>query len=324
MPTMPVEFARGREAVIDRKTLKRYTDRRSDTSGLFFLARHFLVLFATGALVVLSIGTWWILPAMVLHGIVMAFLFAPVHECSHATAFRTRWLNEGVYWLLCLIYLVPPRMFRLLHLGHHRYTQIRGSDPEMVLPRNSTVRDYLHYVSAIPFWIRGAQWFLAVPFGKVSDKHRRFVPESAIPKVEREGWIVWGVYGSIAAAAVAAGSWMPLWLWILPRFLGEPFMRWLRIAEHAECEESADLTVNTRTTRAPGWLHALFWNMSYHAEHHLCPAVPFHVLPELHEKIAGALFPVGSGYVAVHAEVLRNLRTRTGVTWAEPQAAEAG
>jgi len=34
----------------------------------------------------------------------------------------------------------------------------------------------------------------------------------------------------------------------------------------------------------------LMWNMPYHAEHHLCPAVPFHQLPALHrllqEKLA--------------------------------------
>ena len=106
---MSASFAYGREAVIDRKSLKAYTDRRSDAQGLFFLARHFLVLFATGALVVLAIGSWWVLPAMILHGAVMALLFAPAHECSHATPFRSRWLNESVYWLVCLIYILPRR-----------------------------------------------------------------------------------------------------------------------------------------------------------------------------------------------------------------------
>ena len=316
---MTSDFAFGREAVIDRKSLKQYTGRRSAARGLLFLARHLLVLIATGALVVLSIGTWWFLPAMILHGMVMALLFAPVHECSHATPFRTHWLNEGAFWLVCLIYMVPPNMFRHSHLAHHRYTQIRGSDPDMVLPRNSTVWDYLYYVSAIPFWIRGVNWMVSLPFGKIAEKHRHFIPDSTIEKTKREGRIILAVYGTIALGAVLAQSWMPLWLWVLPRFLGEPFMRWLRIAEHAECEESADLTKNTRTTRAPGWLHALFWNMSYHSEHHLCPAVPFHVLPEFHGVVADKLYPVASGYFAVHGEVLGNLRGHRGATWTEPQ-----
>jgi fatty acid desaturase len=317
---MASDFAYGREAVIDRKALKKYTDRRSDASGLLFLARHLAALVVTGSFVVLTFGTWWILPAIILHGMVMALLFAPVHECSHATPFRTRWLNEGAFWLVCLIYMVPPNMFRHSHLAHHRYTQIRGSDPDMVLPRNSTVWDYLYYVSAIPFWIRGFDWMISLPFGKISEKQRLFIPDGTINKTKREGRIILFVYASIFLGAVIAQSWMPLWLWILPRFLGEPFMRWLRIAEHAECEESADLSRNTRTTRAPGWLHALFWNMSYHSEHHLCPAVPFHVLPEFHEVVGGKLYPVASGYTAVHREVLSNLLSHQGVTWAESQA----
>ena len=317
---MSANIAYGREAVIDRKSLKTYTDRRSDAQGLFFLVRHFLVLFATGALVVLAIGSWWVLPAMILHGAVMALLFAPVHECSHATPFRSRWLNESVYWLVCLIYVVPPSMFRHSHLAHHRYTQIRGSDPDMVLPRNSTVLDYANYVAAIPFWKRGIHWLFTLPLGKIAEKHRHFIPDSVVPKIKREGQTILCIYLAIALTAIAFQSWLPLWLWVLPRLLGEPFMRWLRIAEHAECAESADLTENTRTTKAQGWLHASFWNMPYHSEHHLCPAVPFHVLPEFHAEVADKLLPVASGYLSVHGEVLRKLRAHTGVTWGEPQA----
>ena len=252
---------------------------------------------------------------MFLHGAVMALLFAPVHECSHATPFRTRWLNEGVYWLLCLIYVVPPNMFRHSHLAHHRYTQIRGSDPDMVLPRHSTIWDYFYYVSAVPFWIRGFQWLFMLPFGKTSQRRNHFIPASALSKMKREGRIILVIYGGIALASIAFQSWIPLWLWVLPRLMGEPYMRWLRIAEHAECVESADLTVNTRTTRTHSWLRALFWNMPYHSEHHLCPAVPFHVLPELHAVVANKLHPVASGYLSVHREVLRKLRARTGATW---------
>ena len=158
--------------------------------GPLFLARHFLVLIATGSLVVLAMGTWWLLPAMILHGFVMAFLFGPVHECSHVTPFRTRWLNSAVYWLLTLIYIVPPSMFPLLRSGQHRYTQIRGSDPDMVLPRNSTVWHYNYYVSALPFWMRGARWMFTLPFGLIGDKERHFIPDTAVPGLKSEGRII--------------------------------------------------------------------------------------------------------------------------------------
>src|SRR3546814_16330524 len=73
--------------------------------------------------------------------------------------------------------------------------------------------------------------------------------------------------------------------WIIPRFMGEPVMRWIRVAEHTGCAENGDLRSNTRTTRAPKWFHLLFWNMSYHAEHHLCPAVPFHALSSEERRV---------------------------------------
>jgi len=33
----------------------------------------------------------------------------------------------------------------------------------------------------------------------------------------------------------------------------------------------------------------LFWNMPYHAEHHMLPAVPFHALPGLRGHMLAAL-----------------------------------
>src|SRR3546814_6010240 len=73
---------------------------RSDLPGLIRLATHLAVMAATGALVWLALGTWWLLlPAMLLHGIVLVACFAPFHEGSHYTAFRSRWLNDAVGWL---------------------------------------------------------------------------------------------------------------------------------------------------------------------------------------------------------------------------------
>lgn len=292
----------GRELVIDRETLKPFL-RRTDRHGLLQISGHLGLLILTGAAVWQAVGSWWMIPAMAVHAIVMAFLFAPCHECSHGTAFRTRRLNEAVYWLVCLIYLVPPTMFRHAHAAHHTWTQIRGQDPDM-LPERMTVRDYLVYISGYYFWRRNLGWFLRHPFGIIHPDQRRHVPDKTVPKIIREGRIIMGLYAGIAVISVAVGSTAPLLLWIVPRLLGEPFMRWLRIAEHGECEESGDLRHNTRTTYTSGIIRWLFWNMPYHAEHHLCPMVPFHALGRLHRVVAEQLRPPGESYPAVHGEVL--------------------
>jgi len=302
----PMATAFGSDKVINRKTLKPFV-KRDDRHGLINLAGHGAALGATGYLLALSLGSWWVVPVMLAHGFVMALLFAPAHECSHGTAFRSRWLNETVFWMVSLIYLVPPTFFRYAHAAHHTYTQIRGNDPDMIMPREPHLRHYLVYVSALPFWRRNIGWYLSHAAGRIDPAQRHFVPETELSRVVFEARLIIALYAGIAAAAVYFGSWAPVIFWILPRLVGEPFMRWVRVAEHAGCAESGDLSDNTRTTRAPGWLHFLYWNMSYHAEHHIAPMVPFHALPRLHETVRDSLFPVADGYFQVHAGVLRQL-----------------
>lgn len=312
----------GRDLVIDRKALKPYM-KRTDRHGVVHFVSHMGLLAATGYLVHLSLGGGWIVPAILLHGFVMAFLFAPAHECSHGTPFRTRWLNEAVFWFVSLVYIVPPTFFRYAHAAHHTHTQIRGSDPDMVMPRRAALRDYLVYVSAVPFWRRNLLWFLRHALGTVHPSQRYFLPDTEIPRVVWEARLILLIYAGIGGTAIYLGSWAPVIYWLLPRLAGEPFMRWIRIAEHAECAETGDLRENTRTTRAPAWMHFLFWNMSYHAEHHLCPTVPFHALPRLHEQVRERLHPEGEGYFQVHAEVLKNLVNRRGKTWTDSEGAAA-
>jgi fatty acid desaturase len=70
---------------------------RSDAKGLARLAAHMAVLAATGTLVWLTHGVWWLmLPAMVVHGIAVAFVFCGHHEMIHRTAFKSRRLNDWI------------------------------------------------------------------------------------------------------------------------------------------------------------------------------------------------------------------------------------
>ncbi len=305
------EIAFGREFVISKKELKKFT-KRTNREGLINFFGHMTALVLAGYLVHLSLGSWFVVPAMLIYSALMAFLFAPCHECSHGTPFRSRWLNETVYWVVCLIYMVPPTFFRYAHATHHTYTQIRGKDPDM-LPQNMTVWKYLVYVSAVGFWKRGLLWFLKHPFGQMDPGYS--IPDSEVPRARREAQIILVLYAAVAIASIYFQSWFPVIFWVVPRLVGEPFMRWLRIAEHGECAENADLRENTRTTDTSRLIRFFFWNMPYHSEHHLAPMVPFHALGELHKHVKDKLYPVGESYPKVHEEVLANVSKKQGTSW---------
>jgi fatty acid desaturase len=300
---MAEEVAYGAELVLPRSALKRLV-RRNNWAGLLFLLGHFSLLALTGFFVYRALHSWWLLPAMAVHGIVMAFLFAPMHELSHGTVFRFRWLNEVAFRLISFIYISPPVFFRYFHAAHHTYTQILGKDPDIVLPRPASWGDYVYYVSSIPMWRRNSTWFVSHALGRIASRDSWYVPQDEQRRVFREARVMLLLYAVIVVGSIALESVAPLVYWLIPRLMGEPVMRWMRVAEHVGCDNTADLRHNTRTTRPSLWLRGLFWNMSYHAEHHLCPAVPFHALAKMHREVGNQLHPIGTGYFAVHWQVL--------------------
>jgi fatty acid desaturase len=92
--------------------------------------------------------------------------------------------------------------------------------------------------------------------------------------------------------------------WLLPMICGQPVLRAILLAEHTGCTEDANGLTNTRTTYASWPVRFLMWNMPFHAEHHLHPAVPFHRLPELHQLIKERLTHISPSYPAAQQEIV--------------------
>jgi hypothetical protein len=80
---------------------------------------------ATGLLVWLALPFWYLLiPAMVLHGVTIVTMFAPMHECVHRTAFASPAANDAVGWIAGVHRLLQfdllsllPRLASPLHAG---------------------------------------------------------------------------------------------------------------------------------------------------------------------------------------------------------------
>ena len=279
--------------------------RRSDAWGLLFLSGHFATMAATGYLLYLSLGTWWVIPATVLHGFVIACLFSLYHECSHNTPFKTRWLNSGVYFFVGLILLQFPLKFRYEHADHHTYTQEEGRDPQ-ILSIGERLGGWLYYASAIPHFHVHFSNLLRMPFGKLSEFEKQSTPESARRAVQRQAWFFLGVYAAVAALSIGLQSWAAVIYWLIPRFVGEPLQRIIRMAEHVGCSYNGNIFENTRTLFTFAPIRWLCWNMPYHVEHHAIPLVPFYQLPELHKILRQHEKVQGNGYCATAVQQIRS------------------
>ncbi|HVJ31817.1 MAG TPA: fatty acid desaturase [Terriglobia bacterium] len=294
-----------RSEIIDGATLRRLSE-RSDRLGLMQLASHLALLLATGLLVYHSRTTGWLVPAMILHGIVLIFFFTPLHECIHRTAFASRRLNDAVGFVLGCLILLPREYFRAFHFAHHRFTQDPVRDPELAFPKPRSLRQWLWHVTGLPYWIGESRLLIDLARGKAegsfygNDRQRQ--------DVVREARLILAIYAVILALSLLLRSDAVLIYWVLPAVLGQPFLRLYLLAEHALCPETNDMLENSRTTYTTGIVRFLAWNMPYHIEHHAFPSVPFHALPQLNALIAGKLKTTAPGYLAVQRQILRSFK----------------
>src|SRR5258705_3605869 len=72
--------------------------RRTNLHGIARFVAWIFLCVATGYLVVVWRHSLWVIPATILYGGILSFAYAASHECAHGTAFKTRWLNEAVFW----------------------------------------------------------------------------------------------------------------------------------------------------------------------------------------------------------------------------------
>ena len=107
--------------------------------------------------------------------------------------------------------------------------------------------------------------------------------------------------------ALLFGWWTPFAFWIVPQLMGQVVLRLYLLTEHTGCAESPNGLINTRTTLTNATTRLVMWNMSYHAEHHLYPSIPFHRLPAAHAAIRERLAVVQDGYARWHAGYLRGI-----------------
>jgi len=288
---------------IDKRTLAPLLERR-DLPGLLWLAGHLGLLVATGLLIWASLGSWWLLPAMLAHGVVTIFLFAPLHECVHGTAFASAWLNRSVGWLCGLPLLLLPSYFRAFHLAHHAHTQDPRRDPELATAKPTTWDQALVYLSGYGYWAAQIRGLVLAASGHLQ---AHFITSRAAPAIRREARIGLAVYALSFLGSLLAGSWAILWFWVIPVLLGQPVLRAYLLAEHWDCPLIADMRRNTRTTLTNGAVRFLAWNMPYHAEHHAYPSVPFHALPRLHGLMRHELAVVTPGYLSVQRAFWRRI-----------------
>ncbi len=306
----------------------------SDFRGFCQVIPQFGLFAATSAVTYLAFlnvhpSNWtWSVPvllaALFVHGTFSSFLGStgPVHELVHKTPFRTKAWNEFFLKVYSFLSWSDCIAFRPSHVKHHQMTVHDDYDGEVVLPMKLDWYAVKFWLSVIFFnpigiWKSISHIVRNAIGGKISflanDKwHSQCVPESnSALRIEHRNWARTVLLGQLALAIlfIATGH----WFLVIIVNLGAMYAKWLTMlcgtTQHIGMSPNvSDFRLCCRTFTCH-WLPAfLYWNMQYHVEHHMFPAVPFYNLPKLRKAIEHDLPPAPHGLVATWKEILPIIR----------------
>ena len=229
---------------LDRKCLKELL-RLSDFEGWKHVVIFFSSLVALGAGCVYLWGSWWFVPIYFCYCILWGGADAIWHECGHRTAFKTKRLNNFFYPIAGFMNNFEPVRFRWSHSLHHSHTasidphdfEVEGSifwKPRSLLAFLATFVPGIGLVNLH----RSLHWeILQHAFGVHTRVMKECIPEhkkSACVNSSRLFVLLWC---SIAFFSLAIGSWLPVFLLLIPKFFATPNLVW-GLTQHVGLKEN--------------------------------------------------------------------------------------
>ncbi len=234
---------------------------------LMLLAAAFVVFgLSTLAYVQGVLPLFW---AMLFNTIAVYVSFTPAHEASHNAVSTNRQLNEWVGRIATALLSPVPffRMFRYIHMQHHRFTNDEARDPDF-------------YIATGPRWGLPLKWATM----DVSYFHHYLRPSVFMerPKSERRELYLAVLFGMVVFTAVTLVGWLDyyLLLFFIPTRIT---VLWLAFAfdflpHHPHQVQGEDEPFRCTSNRVGmEWvLTPVLLYQNYHLVHHLYPRLPFY------------------------------------------------
>jgi fatty acid desaturase len=283
---------------IDRETLQEL-NRRSTSEGMLRLVVHVALILTTAWLTVLA-WRYHVLLAVapfLVYAFLVGFLNGIEHEMRHMIVFSRRldWFNDLVYFLIHLLWKIGSRNQRVSHRIHHRYTMVKGVDPETAFPEAITRR----WVWRVLLGLLATVLTLGIPSffkmlwdlfqrsrGRLNPRIMAHCDAADLKFIRRESALIL----IVNVLALAGMAWWQRWDLILLLMLGPQvglaIVAFWYLTEHIGMMFNAnDQRLCTRGVKVTRFVKFLFGGLDEHVEHHLFPAVPSRNLTRLREAL---------------------------------------
>ena len=300
---------------IDKKTLKELS-KRSDSKGLIDISVFIVALILSGYLCIISWGTLWSIPALLLYGnIFYCKIISIQHETNHETYFKTRALNKFFYHITSLLGGFEAVRWKWSHFHHHTYTIFTHEevyDYENNSPKpTEPIRFLLNFLPLGPLIniqkIRHFTHFEIIKhsLGIITPVVNITVPEKEIKKIINSSRLYVGFWLIIIASSILFKTWLPIIMLILPPFYGNTILMICGMTQHAGLADNVkDHRKSTRTVILNPFFSFLYSNMEYHIEHHIFPKIPCHNLKAFHQVVKDQMPTPRKGVINAYKEII--------------------
>ena len=300
---------------IDKKTLKELS-KRSDIKGLIDVSIFIVALLLSGYLCIISWGTLWSIPALLLYGnIFYCKIISIQHETNHETYFKTRALNKLFYHITSLLGGFEAVRWKWSHFHHHTYTIFTHEevyDYENNSPKpTEPIRFLLNFLPLGPIIniqkIRHFTHFEIIKhsFGIITPVVNITVPKKEIKKIINSSRLYVGFWLIIILSSIFFKTWLPIIMLILPPFYGNTILMICGMTQHAGLADNVkDHRKSTRTVIMNPFFSFLYSNMEYHIEHHIFPKIPCHNLKAFHNVVKDQMPTPRKGIINAYKEII--------------------
>ncbi|AFV00036.1 fatty acid desaturase [Simiduia agarivorans] len=214
-------------------------------------------------------GYWWWGWSVACNALAAYLVFTVGHDASHGSVSRVRWLNDtaGLFSTLLLSPIPFFRLFRYVHMQHHRHVNEPGADPD-------------HYCGTGPRWQLPLRWatldlhYLYLYFQPACFTKRSVADQRAIVLAMGFAFLVF--------IGFLLSPWFAEYLlfFILPSriavFLLALCFDFLPHYPHTVKASEAPYQATANRLGADWLLCPLLTMQNYHLSHHLYPSVPFY------------------------------------------------
>jgi fatty acid desaturase len=281
---------------LDRAVLKELSE-RSSLNG-FARVGLFILFLGVSAACTVWISRYSLLLAVIplyVYYFFYGFWVAIGHELQHKIVFGKSldWFSEIVFFVVQVLMWNSPRYARVSHRLHHRYTMVKGTDPEAPWPvviTSGWLRRHLAWlilrilvIGAVVQLVRDI-WTQIKRAAGVRDRMMRdHCTPVDIRAIRLESLAILLIHAAIVALAIILGRWEPIVFVTLAWQIGSPIeMLWHDTEHIGRLYNVNDQRLCTRSIRVSPFLRLIYWGLDDHVDHHLFPIVPSRNLRKLH------------------------------------------